>query len=324
VVGAELLVILDGASEPLHGERPTSLERARTPALDALARDGELARVRTVPEGLAAGSETAIPVLLGWTPAEPVDRASIEAAAHGIAVAPGQHAWRVDVRAPDGTRAGAAATREAARALAAAAPGYAVHRLAGHRLLLVGAAPAPRTAHAAHLRLWPEGAVLPRALGANSVVVAARGATCGIATLLGASVVVPPGATGDDTTDLHAKAGAAAAALDGGAARVVVHAAGADEAAHTLDAAAKVAFLERADRELVGPLAAAAARPGAVLRICSDHGCDPATGAHDAHPVPHLTWSGPAAGGSRTARRLTERDAAALDVLDLTTPLVPA
>jgi len=317
-------VILDGASEPFDGARPTSLERARTPALDALARDGELARVRTVPEGLPAGSETAIPVLLGWAPAEPVDRASIEAAAHGIAVGPGARAWRVDVRAPDGTRAGAAATREAAGALAAGAPGHAVHALAGHRLLLVGAAPAPRAARAAPLRLWPEGAVLPRALGADTVLVAARGAACGIATLLGGSVVVPAAATGDVATDLRAKAAAAVAALGVGAARVVVHAAGADEAAHTLDAAAKVAFLERADRELVAPLAAAAARAGAVLRICPDHGCDPATGMHDADPVPLLTWSGPASDGERATHRLTERDAAALDVLDLTTPLVPA
>ncbi len=317
-------MILDGASEPFDGARPTSLERARTPALDALARDGELARVRTVPEGLPAGSETAIPVLLGWAPAEPVDRASIEAAAHGIAVGPGAWAWRVDVRAPDGTRAGAAATRAAARALAASAPGHAVHRLAGHRLLLVGAVPAPRAARGVHLRLWPEGAVLPRVLGADTVLVAARGAACGIATLLGATVVVPAAATGDVATDLRAKAAAAVAAVDGGAARVVVHAAGADEAAHTLDAAAKVVFLERADRELVAPLAAAAARAGALLRICPDHGCDPATGMHDADPVPRLTWSGPASDGPRATHRLTERDAAALDVLDLTTPLVPA
>ncbi|MFP5451914.1 MAG: phosphoglycerate mutase, partial [Thermoleophilia bacterium] len=57
------LLILDGASEPVRPGRPTSLERARTPALDALAADAAPARVRTVPPGLTAGSEIAIPSL---------------------------------------------------------------------------------------------------------------------------------------------------------------------------------------------------------------------------------------------------------------------
>jgi hypothetical protein len=41
-----VLVILDGASEPLRAGEPTILVLARTPALDRLAREGELARVR--------------------------------------------------------------------------------------------------------------------------------------------------------------------------------------------------------------------------------------------------------------------------------------
>jgi 2,3-bisphosphoglycerate-independent phosphoglycerate mutase len=135
-----------------------------------------------------------------------------------------------------------------------------------------------------------------------------------VAALLGARVVVPDGATGGPSTQLEAKADAALAALAAGAPRVVVHVGGADEAAHVLDAAGKVAFLERADRELIAPLAAAL-RHG-TLRVCPDHGCDPATGAHDADPVPHLTWR--PGGSDRGRRRLTERAVAALDVTDLT------
>ena len=67
-----VLVILDGASEPLRGA-PTSLELARTPALARLARQEELTRLRTIAAGLVAGSEAAIPALLvpcvAWSPA---------------------------------------------------------------------------------------------------------------------------------------------------------------------------------------------------------------------------------------------------------------
>jgi 2,3-bisphosphoglycerate-independent phosphoglycerate mutase len=320
VVAPDVVVILDGACEPLDGMRRTSLEQARTPALDALARAGELARVRTVPPGLPAGSEVAIPVLLGWTPAAGVDRGAIEAAAHGIDVPAGARAWRIDV-AGDGAagRAGAAAARRAAQALRTGAPGHAVLHLTGHRLLLVGPSPLPAAAHAPHLRVWPDGIAVPRTLDSRTVVVAARGAGAGVAALLGARVVVPGGATGDAATDLHAKAAAAADALTAGARHVFVHVGGADEAAHARDAPGKVAFLERADRELIGPLSVAVERAGATLRICPDHGCDPATGRHDARPVPCVTWTGGGVAVAGGSRRFTERAAAALPVTDLTT-----
>jgi 2,3-bisphosphoglycerate-independent phosphoglycerate mutase len=318
--GPDVLVILDGASEALDGARQTSLERACTPALDALARGGTLARVRTVPVGLAPGSEVAIPVLLGWTPTAPVDRGAIEAAAHGIAVPAGARAWRVDVLGDDAGRADAASTRRAALALRVRAPAHAVHPLAGHRLLLVGAAPLPDAAQAPYLRVWPEGVAVPRALDATTVVIAARGAGAGVAALLGARVVVPDGATGGPATDLHAKATAAAVALTAGARHVVVHVGGADEAAHARDAAGKVAFLERADRELLAPLAVAVGRAGGTLRVCPDHGCDPVSGTHDAHPVPSVTWTPAEAGAAvaREPRRFTEREVARLPVVDLT------
>ena len=314
------LVILDGASEPLRARGSTSLDRARTPALDALAPEGELARLRTTPAGLPAGSEVAIPVLLGWVPSAAVARGLIEAAAHGIAVPPGAAAWRVDVF--DGhRRAGAARTEEAASALSAAVPDHLVHRLIGHRLLIVGAPPLPAAARVAPFVAWPDGEQVPRCLDGATTVVAARGAAAGIARLMGAAVVVPDGATGGPDSDLTSKAHAALAAIAGGAERVVVHVGGADEAAHALDAAGKVAFLERADSELIAPLARAVAAAGGTLQICADHGCDPETGLHDAEPVPSLTWPGD---GERPPRRLTERDAADRRLIDLTASAVAA
>lgn len=314
-----LLVILDGASEPLQTGAPTALERAATPALDLLAREGTLTRVQTVPDGLPPGSEIAIPVLLGWTPRGLVDRGAVEAAARDIPIPGDARAWRIDVLGHAGARPGAAAAATAARALALGAPDHVVHAIGGHRLLLVGREPLPRAARAAGLHTWPDGAVPPRILDAETVVVAAAGAAAGVARLLGARLRTPPGATGGPDSALEAKAAVALQALDGGAGRVVVHVGGPDEAAHERDPAAKVAVLERADRELIAPLAQAVRRLGGTLRVQPDHGCDPATGTHDAEPVPCLTWPGDGpADGARAPRRLTERAVAALPLTDLT------
>jgi 2,3-bisphosphoglycerate-independent phosphoglycerate mutase len=308
----DVLLILDGASEPL-GPAPTSLERARTPALDALAREGALSRLRTIAPGLPAGSEAAIPALLGWMPPAPVDRGALEAAARGIELGAGQRAWRVDVLGSDGRRGADGETVRAATSLASGAPAHTVRRIGGHRLLVTGAPPLPAAARAAGLRVWPAGLVPPRILDDRVVVVAAAGAAAGCARLLGARVVIPPGATGGPDTDLQAKAAAALAAIDGEARRVVVHVGAADEAAHEHDAAGKVAALERMDAELVAPLARAVHDADGSLVVCPDHGCDPVTGAHDDAPVPCLRW--PDASGP--TGRLTERRVHELAVVEL-------
>jgi len=280
----DVLLILDGASDGPDPARPASLATADMPHLAALAHEGEVTRLATVPPGLEPGSESAIPGLLGHTPTAPVDRAAIEAAAHGI---PADEAWRVDVRTADGARADILATARAAARLRCA--GHTVHHLRGHRLLVVGPT-APSAGD--ELVVWPRGTALPRVLDARTLVVGARGAATGIATLLGADVLVPASATGDVDTNLEDKLAVACRAIDGGRRdRVVVHVGGADEAAHRRDRAAKVAFLERVDAQLIGPLADAVAAVRGTLRICPDHGCDPATGRHDAEPVPHVRWS---------------------------------
>jgi 2,3-bisphosphoglycerate-independent phosphoglycerate mutase len=322
----DVLVILDGASEPM-GSAPTSLERAQTPALDGLVAEGSMIRLRTVAPGLPAGSESAIPALLGWVPVGPVDRGAIEAAAHGIEVREGERAWRVDRR--DRSHAGATARALAERLEGRhSTAGHRVHHLAGHRMLLVAPAPArtlgaellgvelrsgvlraglnagalgaetPRAGAPQHdLFVWPAGAIPPRVLDERTVVIGARGAAIGIAQLMGARTVVPHGATGRPGTDLAAKAAAALETIDAGATRVVVHVGAPDEAAHERDAEAKVAAIEAADEQLLRPLAEALrarrARLGAgaaTLQVCPDHGCDPATGRHDDAPVPCLRW----------------------------------
>lgn len=305
----DVLLILDGASEPL-GAGSTSLERAQTPVLDRLAREGELARVRTVAAGLSPGSESAIPALLGWSPDAPLDRGAIEAAARGVALAWDERAWRVDCVAPNGRRPDEPRAAAAARALRRHLPGHRVERIGGHRMLVCGPPPLPQLP--VGLRAWPESVLPPRVLDEYTTVIAAAGAAAGIGRLLGADVVVPPSATGRTDTDLAAKAAAAAHAAGRGATRVVVHVGGPDEAAHERDGATKVAAIERVDRELAPRLARLVQVYAGTLRVCPDHGCDPATGEHHAEPVPSLRW--PAAGDERLDARLSERAVASLPV----------
>jgi 2,3-bisphosphoglycerate-independent phosphoglycerate mutase len=287
-----VLVIPDGAAQPLRAGAPTALAAARTPVLDALAATGEVARVAVTPAGVPAGSEAGIPALLGHAPARALGRGWIDAAGYGVPLPKDMVPWRADVLAEDGSRASAGL----ARTIAAALGGAWTH---GHRLVLFapeGSAPAggaslgaPGRAKAG-VRVWADGARLPRALDDTTVVVAARGAAAGCARLLGAALVVPPGATGDVDTDLHAKARAAVDAIERGARRVVIHVGAPDEAAHRRDAAAKAQALEALDAALLAPLSDAVARAGGTLAVCPDHGTDPLDGTHDAGAVPALRW----------------------------------
>lgn len=247
----EILIILDGATDTT----PSSLDQAETPSLDALADEGETEWVQLLDPGVPVGSETAIASLLGWRPPGPVDRALVEAAARGLPEGPVR---RVD--------------------------------LAGeHRLLVFGEA--TRLESDAITRVWRSGARPPRILDHHTVVIGALGAATGLGALMGARVVIPSGATGRPGSDLAAKCRAACTAMTDGARRIVVHVGGADEAGHARDRAAKIAVLEAADRELVGPLAAEVRRCGGQITVGPDHGCDPATGRHVGGPVPLVHWS---------------------------------
>ena len=323
-----VLVIPDGAAQPLRAGEATALAAARTPVLDALAASGEVARVAVTPSGLSAGSETGVPALLGHAPTRALGRGRIDAAGYGVPVPSGLVPWRADVLREDGSRA----TAGMARMIAAALGGAWTH---GHRLVLfapAGAAPAggatrasaaaPTAGAAPGVRVWPDGATLPCALDETTVVVAARGAAAGCARLLGAALVVPPGATGDVDTDLGAKARAAVDAIERGAERVVVHVGAPDEAAHRRDAAAKAGALEALDALLLAPLRDAVARAGGTLAVCPDHGTDPLDGAHDDDAVPALRWgAGIAPAGPR---RMTEAACARAPVRPPAWPLYGA
>jgi 2,3-bisphosphoglycerate-independent phosphoglycerate mutase len=311
VVTPRLLVVLDGAAEPIW-PWPSTLEAAQMPALDALCDRGAVARVATTPAGLAPGSEVGIPTLLGARLGGGPGRGPIEAAAADVAVPDGAGVWRVDVHHHDGRRAVTAEALLVARDLQAALPDHVVRHLKGHRFLAVGARrPEVEVVASLVTDVWPDGEPLAPVLDRRTVVVAAPGAAAGCGRLLGAAVVTPAGATGDVGSDLWAKTRAALAALRAGAETVVVHVGGADEAAHHRDKLGKRAMLEAADADVIRPLARAAADAGGAIAVTSDHATCVETGRHHADPVP-VVVAAPAvapAGAVRLHERLVERAA---------------
>jgi len=95
-----VLVIGDGMADnpvpQLGGKTP--LQYAKTPTLDRLASQGVLGSVLTVPEGMPAGSDTAILSIFGCDPRQCLaGRAALEAAASGIKLVPGDVAYRCNM-----------------------------------------------------------------------------------------------------------------------------------------------------------------------------------------------------------------------------------
>jgi len=94
------VIILDGASGwPMAGlGGKTTLAAARTPHLDALAREGTVGMAATVPEGQEPSSSTACTSILGYDPvADRVGRGAIEAASMGVKLAPDEVALRMNL-----------------------------------------------------------------------------------------------------------------------------------------------------------------------------------------------------------------------------------
>ncbi|MDD2709664.1 MAG: cofactor-independent phosphoglycerate mutase [Verrucomicrobiae bacterium] len=83
----------------------TPLEAARTPNMDAVAREGAAGLVATIPEGLPPGSDVGNLSLFGYDPRQYYQgRAPIEAASMGVALAPGETAFRCNFVTVSGGR----------------------------------------------------------------------------------------------------------------------------------------------------------------------------------------------------------------------------
>jgi len=86
----------DWPCNELGGKTP--LEAARTPNMDLIASRGELGLVATIPAGMPSGSDVGTMTMLGYDPARyHTGRAPIEAASQGIALAPGDVVFRMNL-----------------------------------------------------------------------------------------------------------------------------------------------------------------------------------------------------------------------------------
>ena len=95
-----VLLVPDGMADlpvdELDGRTP--LEAARTPAMDALARTGTVGLVRTIPVGMAPGSDVANLAVLGYDPrAVYTGRAPLEAANIGVELGADDVAYRCNL-----------------------------------------------------------------------------------------------------------------------------------------------------------------------------------------------------------------------------------
>lgn len=76
----------------------TPLDAAHTPAMDQVARQGELLLLQTIPPGYPPGSDVANLSLMGYTPGECyTGRAPLEAASMGVALGPDDIAFRCNL-----------------------------------------------------------------------------------------------------------------------------------------------------------------------------------------------------------------------------------
>ena len=95
-----VIIVPDGAADnpQVCFDGQTVIEAAHTPNMDTIAAEGRQGTCRTVPRGMAAGSDVAIMSLLGYDPQSCyTGRAPIEAAAQSIALKPDDWVFRCNL-----------------------------------------------------------------------------------------------------------------------------------------------------------------------------------------------------------------------------------
>lgn len=306
-----VLLVLAGAAS-VGTVTTTALERASMPNLSAIGARGRTARLRAVAPHLPADEPSAQATLLGTALPAALDAAAVAAHASGAVLGAGEHVALVEVLDHVGEPAPAL---HVARAVDVLRAQLSRHRIAavrrGNQVLLAGyGRPEMPYVDGLELRLAPQGWRPEHApLDRSTVVVAAGGATIlGVAGVLGAGTTVVDGLRSGRSDPLPARLRSAATeALLDGARTVIVESNAAlvarrGQPDEVLRERAVAAALARLDRELVGPLATAAAWHAAGFVVTADLPRR-STGQPARGEVPILVSSGRLVTGGRTPQR---------------------
>ena len=148
---------------------------------------------------------------------------------------------------------------------------------------------------------------LESAYGVKGAVIAGGALYRGVSLACGMCQLDVDGATGGLDTNLGAKAEAARKALETYD-YVFIHVKGTDNAGHDQDAEAKRDFIERMDRELIGPLTQQLDPSTTHIAVTGDHTTPIDFGDHTTEPVPVL-FAGPNVMPDAT-KQFHEREAA--------------
>ncbi|MBA7621148.1 2,3-bisphosphoglycerate-independent phosphoglycerate mutase [subsurface metagenome] len=370
-------MIIDGASGWPLEERggKTCLELAHTPNLDAMAKEGTLGLIRTVPVGMEPSSACACMSILGYDPRTYYQgRAAIEARSMDIPVDDGEVVFRCNlVAVRDGKMwnysSGYISTDEAKQLVEALNeslgndqihfyPGVSyrhICKLKGVETLLATCIPPhdipnkpiaeflPHGLGSERLRelmarsevvlrdhpvnvarrsrgdipatmiwlFWGSGPVpdMPafrQIYGIDAAVTSAVDILRGLARMTGMEVLDIPGVKDGLGNDFTAQAAGALAALREHD-LVVIHVEATDEAAHTGSIDAKVAAIQKVDKEEAISRLHSWQEGELRLLVMPDHPTPIKTQTHSEEPVPFLLWG--AGFSANGAKRFTEAEA---------------
>ncbi|KAJ0408116.1 hypothetical protein P43SY_002086 [Pythium insidiosum] len=286
-----LFVLIDGLADVTLRElgNRTTLEAAKTPAMDAIARAGLNGLLDPVAPGFACGSDTAHMSIFGYDPLIHYrGRGSFEAMGAGLPMDKGDVAFKCNF----------ATVKKVLNAVSDT-----IHtQLSSHPINVQREQAGQPPANIVLLRGPGERINVPtfeEVHGLKAFMIAPTCIIAGLGMSLGIELIKAPGATGDYHTNLVSKAETALQSIERGSYDFgFVHVKAVDDAGHDKDVQKKVHFIEKADEMIAHLIEGFHDRlPGCevTMVVTGDHTTPVIYGDHSFEPVPFAIARGAAA-----------------------------